>query len=200
MRTYFCNGLTDQQMRLSVSKSRPKSLADALAYATEYESIVQAVSADTRSEKKWTRQARPEEEERIEGIQKQVAELAAHLRNLTEQRTAPYRGQPQPPRPYPKRTLPPRRSREDVVCYNCQRKGHYARECPVPARREPPSARAAPTNTATARAAPMMATPPAAVMPTPPPAQATTTILADTQRTAELMTDRSSSNSSGSRQ
>ena len=40
MKQYFVSSLADKEQRLSVSKSHPRTLTQAIAYATEYESIM----------------------------------------------------------------------------------------------------------------------------------------------------------------
>lgn len=135
MRTHFYNGLTDAQMRLSVSKSHPRTLMEALAYATEYDSIIKAGPAEPKNEKKWSRQTTVKDANDETDFRKQLADLTKKLDDLTRRLSARPRGN-RPPNARRRTPI------QDVVCYACQKKGHLARDCPSKT-----SSKTAPTET-----------------------------------------------------
>ena len=133
MRTHFCNGLTDPQMRLSVAKSHPRTLAQALAYATEFDSIVGATKAEeAKPAKKWARQTKnevtetgtPEQRQQLDALTKKLEELSLKLERQTSRPSQPWGRRDQRPGNTPRKPNP------DIECWHCAGKGHTQYWCP----------------------------------------------------------------------
>ena len=94
---------------------------EALAYAMEYESIVNAskpeAAEDKGTRRKWGRQVKLGDEDEALAMQLQLDELKEEIAKL----------KPQQQKTQEKR---PRRSKAEIICYGCQQRGHVARECP----------------------------------------------------------------------
>ena len=103
MKQYFVTSLPDKEQRLSVSKSYPRTLTQALAYATEYESIMKTEQLAV-TEKKKIRQAKAEDDPA-----QMLAEIFKKLETLTTSRRDPPRRPP--------------RDLSQVRCYACQDMG-----------------------------------------------------------------------------
>ena len=124
MKTHFCNGLTNRDMRLTVLKSHPETITQALAYATEYDSIMKT-DGSTVSKKGYSgRQAKGEEEpedtelrKQVKGLQQQSQKQLTELLQAVQQMSAA-------------RASRPRKPKAELRCYQCGAKGHFANECP----------------------------------------------------------------------
>ena len=113
MQQYFVSSLGDKEQRLSVAKSHPRNLTQALAFATEYESIMKAESGKS-GEKKKVRQTKNEDvNPSMEEIYKKIEALSTKISKM---------GVTTGPRRIP-------RDKSQVQCYACNELGHYAREC-----------------------------------------------------------------------
>ena len=81
MKQYFVSSLADKEQRLSVSKSHPRTLTQAMAYATEYESIMK--TKDTKlGERKRVRRTQDEaveQEPKLADLLKKLEVLESRL-------------------------------------------------------------------------------------------------------------------------
>ena len=123
---YFQSSLTDKGMRLSVTTSHPKNLAEALAFATEYESIM---AAGEDASDKWTKQrqskadtesgdpetGQPDSDSRDQ-TEKLLDKIAAQLEALAKKGNGGGKKK--------------KKDLSQVKCYGCQEMGHYANKCP----------------------------------------------------------------------
>ena len=106
-------------MKLSVMHGRPSSLTQALTFALEFESLIQQEESTATEPKKKVRAVRAKAEPAAEkgpelpGPKTSLEEMMAKLGALLEKLQSP----------------PERRSRRDVTCYFCQKKGHYQSDC-----------------------------------------------------------------------
>ena len=120
MTSCFISSLIDQDMRLSVATSHPRTLMEALSFATEYESIMAADRTQGETRKKVRAMKEVEEEPPEKPVEKDETETLKLLRELLAKQSTPSSRQS---------SRPPRRDKKDVCCYTCGEKGHYAFEC-----------------------------------------------------------------------
>ena len=115
----FLRSLTDQKMRLSVATKHPKTLTEALAFATEYESILAAdrTQGETRKKVRALKEVEEKPPEQKENTETETLKLLREL--VAKQPTTNNRPS----------NRPPRRDKKEICCYTCGEKGHYAFEC-----------------------------------------------------------------------
>ena len=108
------------ETRLHVIKGRPRTLQEAVAYATEIDAVLQATGMRP-SNRGQVRKI--EEDNSLAGVSRDLKSLAETMKKLEQRlnnRTSKYGGQ-QPTA---------RRDQREVKCYNCGKLGHMRRECP----------------------------------------------------------------------
>ena len=120
MTSCFISSLVEQDMRLSVATSHPRTLMEALSFATEYESIMAADRTQGETRKKVRALKEAEEEPPEKPVEKTETETLKLIREfITRQPAANSRPS----------SRPPRKDKKDICCYTCGEKGHYAFEC-----------------------------------------------------------------------
>ena len=142
MQNYFCDSLTDRDMQLSVAKSHPRTLAQALAFAVEYSSIMEADSQAQERKPTRIRQVKMEDEgdeelhqdssKAASTFQKQLDTLQISMKTILDKLKSRDGRDNRFGRRRDRNR--PRQPKEEVVCFNCDKKGHYARECAEPKR------------------------------------------------------------------
>ena len=102
-------------MRLSVATHHPRTLTEALAFATEYESIMAAdrSQGETRKKVRALKNVEEEQPEKRESLDTETLKLLREL--VTEMKQ---------PKARVTTNRPPKRDKKDVSCYCCGEKGH----------------------------------------------------------------------------
>ena len=122
MTSCFISSLVEKDMRLSVATSHPRTLMEALAFATEYESIMAAdrTQGETRKKVRALKEVEEEPPEQKDTVKPGETEALKLLRELVAR---------QPAASSRPSSRPPRRDKKEICCYTCGEKGHYAFEC-----------------------------------------------------------------------
>ena len=116
------------EMKLHVIKGRPRSLQEAVAHATEVDAVVEAESMKNPRRRGDIRMVGSSEEDLMAQVEKLRDELAKTKAKLGDEKSGAHpQGQKQGQ--MKGRTFG-KKSRKEVVCYECGGKGHFKRECP----------------------------------------------------------------------
>ena len=119
----FVDSLCDEDMRLRILQSKPSTLRDALQTALELESFQMASRHKVRNVREVQLQPVGKPAKQVSFADQNMSGLLQELVTAVQTLTVETR----------KRSRSPRRGnvRSDIVCWECNQKGHRQRECPT---------------------------------------------------------------------
>lgn len=119
----FIDSLCDEEMRLRILQSKPSTLRDALQTALELESFQIASRQKVRNVREVQLQSGGKPTKHVSFADQNTTGLLQELLTAIQTLTTETRKRSRP--------LRPGNARADIVCWECNQKGHRQRECPT---------------------------------------------------------------------
>ena len=119
----FIDSLCDEDMRLRILQSKPVSVRDALQTALELESFQTASRQKIRTVRETRLQSAEKPTRHVSFADQHATDLLQELITAIQTLTTETRKRPRSPRRG--------NTRSDIICWECNQKGHRQRECPT---------------------------------------------------------------------
>ena len=125
--THFLNSIRDTQTVLLVKQKNPSSLAEAVTYVMQIESVLASTRiVSSHEEPTSVPVLSASREDKLLDL---MTKLSDRIESISLQQQSPrFTPKPRPPHRIPA----PRAPRKPVICFRCNQEGHFARGCAAP--------------------------------------------------------------------